>query len=137
MVTIEITRSRELLNSVREYSIYIDDKLVGSIYNGRTVEFNVLNGERRVRIEIDWLSSQEMIVSGESDQTIKLVVSNSKYITPLFWTIIMLPIVFSILCEISFIGNYAYLLLLIFLFPLYMVTIGRKRYLSLRNQSES
>ncbi|MGL5014271.1 MAG: hypothetical protein ACRC6V_08275 [Bacteroidales bacterium] len=133
MVTIEITRSRELLNSVREYSIYIDDKLVGSIYNGRTVEFNVLNGEHRVRVDIDWLSSQEMIVSGESDQTIKLVVSNSKYITPLFWTIIMLPIVFSILCEISFIGNYAYLLLLIVLFPLYMVTIGRKRYLSLRN----
>ncbi|MGL5895041.1 MAG: hypothetical protein ACRCZM_10590 [Bacteroidales bacterium] len=137
MITIEITRSRELLNSVREYSIYIDDKLVGSIYNGRTVEFNVLNGEHRVRVDIDWLSSQEMIVSGESDQTIKLVVSNSKYITPLFWTIIMLPIVFSILCEISFIGNYAYLLLLIVLFPLYMVTIGRKRYLSLRNQSES
>jgi len=45
---IQISRKKELKDSLRKYQIFLDDKLVGSIKSGGKLKFEVSNGPHKI-----------------------------------------------------------------------------------------
>ena len=54
MPQIEITRSSEYANRLRDIKLFIDNQHVGSIANGKTEVFEVPEGSHTIQAKIDW-----------------------------------------------------------------------------------
>lgn len=54
MPQIEITRSSEYANRLRDIKIFIDNQHVGSLANGKTAAFEVPEGNHIIQAKIDW-----------------------------------------------------------------------------------
>ena len=97
-----IQRPNEFINRFREYVIYIDGKNIGSIANGKIKEFDVTSGSHSLVAKIDWCSSPE----------INFEITDTK-------------------AKIFSVGGFTSAVPL-FLSLLYYLTIGRKKYLTLK-----
>lgn len=131
MAKLNIQRTNEYNNRMREYQIYIDNVFVGSIGNGSTKDFEITEGKHTIEAKIDWCGSPKVIVEINDDETKYLKVGGFKYgkwLMPI--TMILVIIHFPLTRFLDF--DY----MLIFSLPtffllLYYITIGRKKYLTL------
>ena len=135
MATIKIKRTSEWINAARNVKIFIDENFVGKIADGETVEFPITAGQHTVAAKIDWCSSPNVIIDIETDEVKHLAISGFKY----NWLMVLgigsicfFPVLKRIIGSI-----YAILLLMpLFLFSLYYLTIGCNKYLTLNETSK-
>jgi hypothetical protein len=135
MAIIKIQRTSDYINAVRNYRLFIDGKKIGTLSNGQRKEFEIPPGQHTLVAKIDWCSSPNLsIVINETDSK-TYIVGSIKY-----WKW-FLPLVLMI-CTLTLILPHApysyyklFLLLPIFLFLIYYLTFGRKKYLTLQEKS--
>jgi len=68
MAQIEITRSSEYANRLRDIKIFIDNRQVGSIANGKTQVFEIPGGSHQVQAKIDWGRSNILTIKLGADE---------------------------------------------------------------------
>ena len=141
MAKIIINRKSEWMNRLRSIHVYIDGKNVGSLKNGSSEEFVVEQGLHTIECKIDWCSSMpvSLDVKAEDVKVLQLQ-SGMKY----YWIVSIIAIV---LLFINFFIPYTWaefsdavpmvLAGLIFLYLAYFLTIGRKKYLSLKEDTKN
>lgn len=131
MAIINIQRAHSFINRWRDYEIIIDGKAVGMISPNETKAFDVAKGQHTIAAKIDWFSSPDLIVELDENQTQIISVGVLKQVD---W---MMPvsgglIALHFLLKIFF--GFEYLLILVFpvfIFLVYVLTFGRKRYLTI------
>ena len=135
MAKINIQRSSEFINRIRNYRIYIDGKKLGTIENGESKEFEVKEGHHIIEARIDWCGSPKVSVEIRNDEIKTLKVSGfylSKWIVPIIFSITLLNIAMEIIFDCGYITCLMYAS---FLILVYYLTIGSKKYLSLNLES--
>lgn len=131
MSTLKIERPSQFNNSMRDYTILVDGTPAGSIKDGETREISLSPGSHTVAAKIDWCSSPEVAINLVQGQVAALKVGGFKYsnwLMPLAGGIIGLHFVLKIFFQLE------YLIVLVFpafLFLVYYLTLGRKKFLSL------
>ena len=146
MGKITLTRSNEYINRYREYGIYIDGIKAGVIRNGETRDFDVAPGMHTIYAKIDWCSSLTRPFYINDDDVVPFNVGSfigseklrkySKWIGPVFIIALVLQ---PVLRNTLHFDNLLYYLLPVSL-PLfgvmvYYLSIGRKKYLSLKENT--
>tara|TARA_R110000868_G_scaffold1389_19_gene10791 strand:+ start:4387 stop:4602 length:216 start_codon:yes stop_codon:yes gene_type:complete len=58
MTKLIIKKPYEWYNLMRNFRIYINDSIVGSVGNGKTAEFELKPGNYKLKSKVDWLKSQ-------------------------------------------------------------------------------
>ena len=130
MASIIINRTSEYLNRLRNYDVYIDGKKVDTISNGETKEFNISAGQHSILIKIDWCSSQILLVDINDNETKSFKVGGFKNGN---WLIPAALVILSSISSRLFDFNYLfYLIIPFFLSMVYYMTLGRKQYLTLK-----
>jgi hypothetical protein len=132
MATIKIRRTNDYINSIRKYHLFIDGEKIGSISNEQTIGFEVPAGRHSVIARIDWCSSPELFIELHDNDSKLLLVGgfkNGKVIMPLIIMILALALV---LPNAPYTYWKIFLILPPVLFLLYFLTLGRKKFLTLR-----
>jgi hypothetical protein len=131
MAKLRIERSSELNNKARDFGLYVNGDKIGTISNGETKEFDLKPGKHQLMAKIDWCQSQTLEFDLPEDKTQTVRLTGFKYgnvIIPFFALIFLsyyvLKVAFNIdLFFLIFVG------LAVFLYPMYFITLGRKRYI--------
>jgi hypothetical protein len=132
MTTIQITRPKEWQNRIRKYHIYVDNEKVGEVANGETKDFLITPGQHTVVAKIDWCSSPEFSHNYSSDEIQYLKVSSNKimkWLPLLVFPILILNLFFRKLINPDYI---MFLFVPVLLVVIYMLTFGRRKYLTLK-----
>ena len=69
---ISLRRNKTSSYQIRQFSITIDDSVVGKIKSGETKQFRVPCGQHRIGIKVDLYKSQPLQIELEPDQRIEL-----------------------------------------------------------------
>ncbi|KFF13590.1 hypothetical protein N6B72_14400 [Chryseobacterium soli] len=85
MAKIIINRSSEYSNKLRSIGIYLDDKKIGDIADGESKEFEIEEGEHRLRAKIDWCRSNPINLKINSDETLRFNLSGRNPFLALFY----------------------------------------------------
>lgn len=132
MAKIIIKRSNEYVNKMRAIKILVDGEEIGSVADGEIKEFTTPEGEHKIEAKIDWCGSPEMLINLKTNDTKILELSCLKYSKQLFGFISAIILLHFVL---SFAFNFYYtsvVLVPLFLTLIYFLTVGRKKYLTLR-----
>ncbi len=132
MSAIIVQRHNEYVNSNRSYRIFIDGVEAGKIGNGETKNYAVAAGSHKVMAKIDWCGSEEIEVDVKEGESVTVALSGfrfSKWLTPLGSGIIALHFFLDITLGFSYL---IFLVIPVFLGLIYLLTIGRNKYLRLR-----
>ena len=135
MAKINIQRTNEYNNRLRDYQIYIDNKKVGAIENGGNKDFEIEEGNHTIEAKIDWCGSPKVNVEIINGETKSLKVGGFKYGKWLM-PITLILILLHFLMEHFF--DFDYIIFLVyptFILLVYYLTIGRKKYLTLISES--
>jgi len=131
MATIKFRRSNDYINAPRNYRLFVDGQKIGTISNNQTKDFEIPAGQHTLIAKIDWCSSPELSFElNDNDSKTFLVggLKNGNWIFPL----IMIMFVLSLLLPNTSINYYKLIFVLPpLLFILYILTIGRKDFLTL------
>ena len=115
---------------MNNYQIIIDGQPVGVIANGEKKDFTTSVGQHIITVKMDKFSSQDLIIDINDNEIKSLKVSGLKYG---HWIIpVGIVALHTILLFTLDFGYIIYLLLLLLLYHLYIITICRKKYLTLR-----
>jgi hypothetical protein len=131
MATIRFRRTNDYMNLMRDYSLFIDGQKIGTIGMGQTRDFEITNGQHTIIAKIDWCSSPELSFEINDNGSKTFLVGgfkNGNLIIPL---IIIIFIITLLLPNATHSYYKLFLVLPPFLFLLYIVTLGRKNYLTL------
>lgn len=85
MAKIIINRSSEFSNKLRSIEIYLNEKKIGDIADGESKEFEVEEGEYRLRAKIDWCRSNFIDLKVNSDETLRFNLSGRNPFLALFY----------------------------------------------------
>ena len=127
-----IQRTSEYNNRLRDYGIYIDGQKIDTISNGQTKEINISPGRHTLFSKIDWCSSPEISFEVVDNETKTFKVGgfkNGNWIMPLTVGVIVLSYLLKITAGVNY---FFYLAIPAFLLLVYYLTIGRKKYLTLK-----
>jgi len=132
MTTIQITRPGEWQNRIRKYKVYIDNEQVGTLSNGETKDFFPAEGAHTIHVKMGWYGSAPYHCDLKQEEIKYLKVSASAMSKWL--PLAILPIVFARLFFKDESNDlYALLLLIPFLLiVIYMLTLGRNKYLTVQ-----
>ena len=137
MASIIINRTSEYLNRLRNCDVYIDGKKVDTISNGETKKFNISAGQHSILTKIDWCSSQTLLVDINDNETKSFKVGGFKNGNWLIPAALVIPILSSIASRLFDFNYLFYLIIPIFLLMVYYMTLGRRQYLTLKeNESK-
>jgi len=131
MTTIKIQRKHEFINLFRNYKLFVDGQIIGSISDGQEREFNVTPGKHFIVAKIDWCSSKTISFELKENDTISFSLSGfkNKLMRDLFsFGTLFLIIIFSLS---SYLHYVIFLIAPFFLLFVYDLTLGRKKYLTL------
>ena len=120
----------------RNYGIYVDDKKIGTIANGKTKEFNVAAGTHKINGKIDWCKSPTMKFTIAENQSKEIIIGGFKYgniIMPVGLGVMMLFFIIKYLFKIES-SSFTLLAGIGFLYPLYYITLGKNKYLTIREK---
>jgi hypothetical protein len=137
MATIRLKRTSEYNNRMRDFKIFIDGQQIGTIANGETKEFPTTAGPHIVTAKIDWCSSPDLSVDVNDNQTKTLKVGgfrSGQILMPIGFGLFVLHFILSKFADFDHTIFFAALLLLI---PLYYLTFGRKKYLTLEEINDN
>jgi hypothetical protein len=131
MATLKIHRANDYINALREYRLFVDGQKIGTISNNQTKDFEIPAGRHTLIARIDWCSSPELSFELNDNDSKTLLVGglkNGNWIFPL----IMIMFVLSLLLPNTSFNYYKLIFVLPpLLFILYILTIGRKDFLTL------
>jgi hypothetical protein len=85
MAKIIINRSSEYSNNLRSIGIYMNDKKIGDIADGESKEFEVEEGEYRLRAKIDWCRSNPIDVKINHDEILRFNLSGRNPFLALYY----------------------------------------------------
>ena len=134
MTKIIIKRSSEYLNKFRNYKLYIDDKEIATVANGKSITLDVAAGNHSIYAKIDWCSSPTLSFDIREAEIKTFKVSgykNGNWMMPLAFIIVLVSVLASLLFDADYIIYFA---LPFFLISMYYITFGRKQYLTLKEQ---
>jgi len=132
MAKLIIIRNSEYVNRLRTYLIYLDGVKLGNVANGDSKEFEISAGHHQVWAKINWCSSPTISFDVNEGKAKTYQVGAFPCANWLIWTTIGILILHFFL---SFTIHFSYAINLIvptFLVLFYYMTIGRKRYLSIK-----
>jgi serine/threonine protein kinase len=75
---IVISRARENMSRWRAYKVFLDDKQVATIANGKTITLPVAAGRHTVQVKIDWCGSPLLEVMVAPHQTKHVITGSTK-----------------------------------------------------------
>jgi hypothetical protein len=132
MATIKLQRTSEYVNLYRDYHIYLDGEKIGTLSNGKTKEFETTDGQHSLIAKIDWCSSPTLTFYVDKLKTKHIKVGGFKYSN---WTMI----IGFLLLVLGFVLNYLFdnewsifLPIPAFLLLIYYFTLGKNKYLTLK-----
>jgi hypothetical protein len=126
-------RTSEYANNARKIAVYVDGKKALSVPNGGSAVFDTEVGEHEIYATIDWCSSPAIKVTLEENAKQKLEISSfkmAKWMIPL--ALFCVLIYFA--ADYFFEKNLSFLFIVvvpIFLYQIYYLTLGRKKYLQI------
>ena len=133
MSIIKLERTNEYSNRLRKYGVYIDNIKAGEISNGENKSFDISPGKHTVVCKIDWCSSPTLSfeVSGEEIKTLRVGgFKNANWILSVcLGATFLLPFLKNKMPEFRYLN---YLMIPIAGLLIYYITVGRKKYLSLK-----
>jgi len=72
MGKISLTRDSGYADSIRRYLLECDGPIIGDIRQGETREFNIPDGIHKIRLKIDWASSNTLDLELSNNDVIEL-----------------------------------------------------------------
>ena len=132
MAKLIIIRNSEYANRLRSYRIYLDGVKLGNVANGDSKEFVISAGRHQVYAKIDWCSSPTISFDIKEQEAKTYQIGAFRYanwLIPLSIGILVLHVFLSFTIHFSYA---IYLLAPAFLVLFYYMTIGYKRYLSIK-----
>lgn len=139
-----ISRKSEWRNRARNFHVWIDGREVGTIANGSSEEYPIEPGIHTLQCKIDWCSSPELELTLKAGETRFVQVgSGMKYYS--MFTVLMILVLLSgpviKYLNLSVPENFTYLQLTILvpflLYFIYYLSIGRGRYLLLKEDTNN
>lgn len=70
---VRLVRKKASRDILRSYKVFIDGRLVGTIRQGSTCEFEIQPGRHDVFLTIDWCSSPHLPLDIVPDEEVKLI----------------------------------------------------------------
>ncbi|UMB60676.1 hypothetical protein MHL31_00340 [Lutibacter sp. A80] len=136
MTKLSITRKYEWNNMARDYGIYIDGKKIGTIANGETKEFEITAGTHKINGKIDWCKSPIKTINFLENKSTVIEIAGFKYGSIIMPVALGIMSFFFLIKYIFKIEANSFILLagIGFLFPLYYITIGRNKYLTIHEK---
>ena len=139
MATIHIIRPNEYMNRYRDYGLYINEKKVAELSNNKTITHQLPPGRYTFQAKIDWCYSPKLtfeIAEGEAKTFTVSGFKSGRWLVPLSLAIILLNSLVSFMFKTNF-----YILFLlgfaIFGVFIYYITLGRKKYLTLKETTST
>ncbi len=135
MAKLIITRSSEWINRARGIKITINENEIGQISNGQTRDVELPPGDYVLRAKIDWCSGS-FPFSVSENETKSVMLSSFGYswnFMPIAAVILTIVFVLQFLLK----QDYAvYLGLSVFFIMVYYLTLGRNKYLAIKEQTK-
>jgi len=66
---LRIKRQNMFVDMMRQYEVYIDGVLQGTVSNGETESFDITPGHHLIQIKIDWCTSKKISIDIESGES--------------------------------------------------------------------
>ena len=136
MPKITIERPHEWANQTKNIHIFIDDKKVGTIGKGKTMDFDVSPGKHKVLLKSNWLGGSkplEVDMSDNENRTIKMTSFKYRFIIAPFLVFISFIIYYGVVAifglESNFLSN---VLVVLSLYVIFYYLFFRMRYLKLQ-----
>ncbi len=86
MAKIKVSRTKEFRDYLRAYEITLNDSLLGTVKAGETELFDINPGIYRIKLKIDWCSSEEITFEVSNDEIINFTCgNNANFITALYF----------------------------------------------------
>ncbi|SFZ91801.1 hypothetical protein SAMN05428642_102340 [Flaviramulus basaltis] len=113
---------------MRNFGFYQDDKKIGTIANGKTIEYQLEPGKHRLSSKIDWCGSRTIEFDIKENETKTIELSGLKYgtlILPLLLTILLIYVFAKtqLNTNLRFLRVFG---IILFFYPLYFLTFGKK-----------
>ncbi|HMU46363.1 MAG TPA: hypothetical protein PKC72_08350 [Chitinophagaceae bacterium] len=118
---------KDLLPFKNEFEIWIDDEKYGTILHGQTIELDIKNNSKKIKIVNDGFVYASNEISHANDMTIK-----SYLRSPLTLVIIVLMIFVIFLKDFKGFEYRSFVMFGLLLYPAYFNTIGKKHYYTIK-----
>jgi hypothetical protein len=134
MTKLIIKKTYEWNNIMKNFRIYINDSMIGSVGNGKTAEFDLKPGKYTLKSKVDWLKSKTIEFEIKKNETKEIELLGFKYGT-LILPILIIILLIYIVAKTVFNTDLIFLWILgiiIFCYPLYYLTFGKNHFLRLK-----
>lgn len=132
MSLLKIKRSYDFTDSKKDYEIYIDGNMIGTIGTGETRQFHITRGEHLLYSKSDWVRSPSVSFGIKERETKTFIVERSKNVKLILSIFMIISLVSLTLTFFKIINFAGYLNIPVFVFLLYYYTFGRYKFLSFR-----
>lgn len=137
MARLIVKRKSEWINWARSVSIYVDGEKVGSIANGDAEEFQVSEGEHKLKARLDWCGSETHSFSVAADQVYTVKVRSYRYSQFFLLGEIVILVAHLIAQKMYGISYLFWFIIPFFVCSLYYITFGRNQYLQIIEDDHS
>ena len=134
MAKLIIKRANEYGNAARKYGLYIDDQKAGTISNNNTESYDLAAGTHTLYAKIDWCYSQVLSVTVSEGETKYVRLSGIPYSNLIILTYLIIVVLSVLLAYYTDIDIILFTVPTFPLITLYYLTLGRRRYLTLKEQ---
>tara|TARA_R110000737_G_scaffold342281_1_gene367002 strand:+ start:39829 stop:40239 length:411 start_codon:yes stop_codon:yes gene_type:complete len=134
MPRLTVRRTSEWNNKLRAFKILLNDEEVRLIEDGKTEEIELESGTHELVVKIDWCSSQTVNIAVTGNENVTFEVAGFKYagwIAPIATGTFVIYYFLTKFTESSWDWMLVIPIVAI-LYPIYYITIGKKKYLRLR-----
>lgn len=73
---LRIVRGSQFIDAFRRYKIFVNDKLVGTIARGQSVDFKVPAGSAVIEAKLDWAKGKPLVVEASPGKVTTVEVVN-------------------------------------------------------------
>lgn len=136
MAKLIIKRKKELVNSMRDIELFLDQTLIGTISNGKTEVFDVEPGTYKLKAEIDWCGSRVQEVNIRDGESRIIELSGYKYgnfLMPAVLLAGLLAVVLDNIIQYDLSFRARFIFVPGFLYMLYYLSFGKNKYLRLKS----
>jgi len=126
---LRIYRKKELVNLAGKFDVFVDGIKIDAIGFGKEYkDFEIDKEKSNIQIKIQWCGSN--VLETRTDKDLNEMIVSSRINTLTTFVILILMFVFGYLAYVAD-TNFKYLMFLVYLYPLYYISIGRNKYLLL------
>lgn len=129
-----ISRKKEWQNKSRKFNVFIDGEKRDIIESGEVKEFEVEPGKHQVQFKVDWCSSPVVDKEIPADKSKTIEISGyklSKWVTMIMYILFTSFFIIKIFFDKE-IKELIYIMIPFFLIFLFYLTLGRKKYIEVK-----